>query len=245
MQSSLPGGSPIANAASPTPLQGLDTSQVAAAPINAGTTAQQAIMARLAPELARTRTSEETKLINQGLRPGGEAYNNAIDALGRQENDLRSQAGLYGLNLDMAANQQGFGQALASQDAANRTIQGDYGNQLNYQQAANAAQQQGFNQGLQGAQFGNTATQQALAQALALRSQPINEITALMSGSQVQNPQFAPYQGQAVTPAPLFGATQAQGQWDMNQYNQEVAQRNSLLGGLFGLGKAFVPFLPF
>jgi hypothetical protein len=42
---------------------------------------------------------------------------------------------------------------------------------------------------------------------------------------------------------PLFNATQAQGAWDQNIYNQQVAQRNSLLGGLFGLATA--PFSMF
>ena len=49
-------------------------------PVNAGTTGQEAIMSRLEPSLAKNRVSTETQLINQGLRPGSEAYDNA-DAL--------------------------------------------------------------------------------------------------------------------------------------------------------------------
>jgi hypothetical protein len=157
-------------------------------------------MSRLDPSLARQRTSTETQLTNQGLRPGDEAYSNAMTDLGQQENDARTQAVLQGLNLDIGANQQGF------------------------------------NQALQGGQFANTANQQSLAQALQLRDQPLNEITGLMSGSQIQNPQFPGYSGSTVAPAPLFNATQAQGQWDQNAYNQQVAQQNSGLSGLFGLG---------
>lgn len=184
------------------PQQSLDTSQIAKMPVNAGTTAQQAILSRLAPQQARNRQSVETQLINQGLRPGGEAYDNAIRLLGEQENDQLTQAALHGIGVDMGANQQGF------------------------------------NQALQSGQFGNTALQQALAQALTQRDVPINEITALLSGSQVQNPQFPGYQGANVAPAPLFAGTQAQGAWDMDQYAQQIAQRNGLLGGLFGLGSA-------
>jgi hypothetical protein len=66
----------------------LDLSNVAKMPVNAGTTAQEAIMRRLEPSLARQRTSTETQLINQGLRPGTEAYDNAARILGEQENDL-------------------------------------------------------------------------------------------------------------------------------------------------------------
>jgi hypothetical protein len=59
----------------------LDLSNVAKMPVNAGMTGQEAIMSRLEPSLARQRTSTETNLINQGLRPGTEAYDNAINRL--------------------------------------------------------------------------------------------------------------------------------------------------------------------
>ena len=180
----------------------LDLSNVAKMPVNAGMTGQEAIMQRLEPSLARQRTSTETQLINQGLRPGSEAYNNAINLLGQQETDARQQAVLQGLNLDIGANQQGFGQALEA------------------------------------GKFGNTAQQQALAEAIQLRQLPLNEITALMSGSQIQNPQFGAYSGSTVQAAPLFASAQAQGQFDANKYNQEVSQANAQTAGLYSLGGA-------
>jgi len=180
----------------------LDTSGIAKMPVNAGTTGQQAIMARLEPSLAKQRVSTETQLINQGLRPGTEAYNNAIQLLGQQENDARQQAVLQGLNLDIGSNAQGF------------------------------------NQALQGGQFANTAQQQALAEAIQQRQMPLNEITALMSGSQIQNPQFGAYAGSNVAPAPIANATAQQGAYNANAYNQQVAQDNALTSGLFSLGGA-------
>jgi hypothetical protein len=180
----------------------LDLSNVAKMPVNAGMTGQEAIMSRLEPSLAKQRTSTETQLINQGLRPGTEAYDNAIQLLGQQENDARTQAALTGINLDTSANAQGY------------------------------------NQALQGAQFGNTAQQQALAQAIQSRQMPLNEITALMSGSQIQNPQFGAYSGTNVQAAPVFAATQAQGQADQNTYNQQVATQNANTAGLYSLAGA-------
>ena len=180
----------------------LDLSGIAKMPVNAGITGQEAIMSRLNPSLARQRTTTETNLINQGLRPGTEAYDNAIRALGEQETDARTQAVLQGLNLDIGANQQGFGQQLEA------------------------------------GKFGNTAQQQALAEAIQLRQLPLNEITALMSGSQIQNPQFGAYSGATVQPAPLFAGTQAQGQFDANKYNQEVSQANAQTAGMYSLGGA-------
>ena len=216
----------------------LDTSGVAAMPVNAGTTAQQAIMSRLDPSIARNRVSTETQLINQGLRPGGEAYNNAINLLGQQENDQRTQAALQGINLDFAANQQGFGQASAQNQIANQASAQNLQNLQNYQQQQNAAQGTQFNQGLAGAQFANTAQQNALAQALQGRQMPLNEITALMSGSQIQNPTFQPYQGQSVAPAPVAQAAAQQAQFGQNIYNQQMGQANVNTAGLYSLGGA-------
>ena len=180
----------------------LDTSGIAKMPVNAGTTGQEAIMSRLEPSLAKNRVSTETQLINQGLRPGTEAYDNAIKLLGQQENDARTQAVMQGLNLDIGANAQGF------------------------------------NQALQGGQFGNTAQQQALAQAIQGRQMPLNEITALMSGSQIQNPQFGAYQGSNVAAAPIANATAQQGAYNQNIYNQQVGSANANTAGLFQLGGA-------
>jgi hypothetical protein len=182
----------------------LDLSNVAKMPVNAGMTGQEAIMSRLEPSLAKNRVSTETQLINQGLRPGTEAYDNAIQLLGQQENDARTQAALQGINVDMGANLQGYNQALT------------------------------------GAQFGNTAQQQALAQAIQGRQMPLNEITALMSGSQIQNPQFQAYSGTNIAAAPVFAGAQAQGQAAQNLYNQQVASQNANTAGLYSLGSAAI-----
>ena len=257
---------------------GLDLSNVANMPINAGTTGQQAIMARLEPQLARNRVSTETQLINQGLRPGSEAYNNAITLLGQQENDQRTQAVLQGLGLDMSANAQGYGQALTSgqfgntaqaqnfgqgniqqqlynqaqaqnfgqgttaQNTANQAAGQNYTQNYNTAGFNNAAQQQQFAQNTQRAAFENQARQQALAEAIQQRQMPINEISAFMTGSQIQNPVFQPFTGANVGAAPIAQTMQNAYAGAQNQYNQQIASNNAEMGGLFELGKAALPF---
>ncbi len=170
---------------------GLDTSGIAKMPVNAGMTAQDAIMSRLEPLQQRQRVSQETALTNQGLRPGMEAWDNGMKDFTQGQNDLKTQAALQGINVDMGANAQGY------------------------------------NQALQSGQFGNTAQQQALAEAIQQRQMPLNEITALMSGSQIQNPVFGSYQGANVQPAPTMQGAMAQGQAGQNIYNQQVASSNA------------------
>lgn len=79
---------------------------------------------------------------------------------------------------------------------------------------------------------------QAVQEALTARNQPINEITALMSGSQVSMPQFV-----GTNPANIANVDRAG--LEMSAYNarlanwqQQMAGRQSLMGGLFGLGSA-------
>ena len=256
--------------------RGLDTSNVAAMPINAGMSAQNAIMARLEPQMARQRVSTETQLINQGLRPGSEAYNNAATLLGQQENDQRTQAVLQGLGLDMSANAQGYGQALTSgqfgnqaqaqnfgqgniqqgifnaaqaqnfgqgttaQNTANQAAGQNYTQNFNAVTQNNAAQQQQFAQAAQRAAFENQARQQALAEAIQQRQMPLNEISALMSGSQIANPQFQSYTGANIAAAPIAQTMQNAYTAQQNAYNQDVASQNANTAGLFSLGSAAI-----
>ena len=344
--------------------RGIDTSQLAAMPVSAGTTGQQAILSRVMPQIQEQRQMLETQLANQGIPRGSEAYNRAIREQQQQENDAIQQAALQGLQLDMAARAQGFGEqqaaaqfanqaalgqfgmgttaadiynralqqnvgtALAQQQAQNvaqqqdfaqRVAAGEFGNAAQQalfgaglqsqearnaaiaqnfaqaqaaqgmqnqaiaqnraaaldayrallagqgqqfgqqmdvqaarnaalaqnqaiaaqqQQLANAAQLQQFNQALQAGQFGNTALQQSLQQQLALRNQPLNEIAALMSGVQVNMPQFQGYQGANVAAAPIFAGTQAAGDFAQRNYANQVAKYNAQMGLLGDLGGA-------
>jgi hypothetical protein len=151
-------------------------------------------------------------------------------------NQAQAQAMQQELARQAAQNQaqsQAFNQLMAQQDQRNAAIA--QGFDINAQRAAfqNAAQQQAFQQGIAQQQFRNTAIQQALAQQAAIRSMPINEISALLSGGQVALPQFQGYSGVTVAPAPIFQAGQAQGDFAQRNYQNQVAGYNANMG-LFG-----------
>jgi hypothetical protein len=76
---------------------------------------------------------------------------------------------------------------------------------------------------------------QANSESLAQRNQPINEISALMSGSQVATPNFAASPTTSVAGTDVAGITQ-NSYLDANQQAQQaVAGNNATMGGLFGL----------
>ena len=181
---------------------GLDMSGVAKMPVNAGTTGQAAIMARLQPQIDQQTKATAQTLANQGITPGSEAYNNAMREQQQGQNDLLSQAALQGIGLDMNANLQGYNQALGA------------------------------------GQFGNTAAQQAMQQQLGLYNVPLNQITALMSGSQIQAPQFQQYTGAGgqISAAPVAQAATNQGNYDTAAYNSQMQALSGLYQGIGNIG---------
>lgn len=108
----------------------LNLSDVAKMPVNAGMTGQQAIMARLNPQIEQNREATRQNLANQGITPGSEAWNNAMREQQQQENDAYQQAAQAGIQADMAANAQGFNQAVQAGQFANTAGEQDYLRQL-------------------------------------------------------------------------------------------------------------------
>ena len=85
----------------------------------------------------------------------------------------------------------------------------------------------------------NTAArQQAIQENLTERNQPINEITALMSGGQVTMPQFAAPPQTAVQPTDISGPYAQQYAGQLANYQAAQNRNAQLYGGLFGLGSA-------
>lgn len=166
-----------------------------------------ALMERLNPQIARDRASLEARLINQGLRPGSTAYNDAASELGRNANDAR------------------LGAILNAGTEQSRLLN---------------ERERGYNMSLRG-------RQQGVQEILTQRNQPINEISALLSGSQVSLPQFVNTPQTQVAGTDYQGAVYQSYQGQMDAYKQKVASNNAMMGGLFGLAgsvaKAAVPMI--
>lgn len=154
---------------------------------------EEALMARMNPQFQRDEEAMRTRLINQGIGQGSEAYNREMEAFNQARNDARMQAILQGANLG-------------------GTLQ---------------------NQALQ-------RRQQAINEYTTQRNAPLNEYTAMTSGAQVQNPQFQSANYAGAAPVDYAGIVNNNYQNQMAQYNAQVGSRNSLMGGLFGLGGSFL-----
>lgn len=133
-------------------------------------------------------------------------------------------------------------QANAFQQALNAATFANTAQQTQFQENAargsftNAALAQQL--AMEQAKFGaaNTARANYLQEQYAARNQPINEVTALMSGSQVTNPNFVNTQQTQIPTTDIAGLINANFNQQMDVFKQNSANQNALLGGLLGLG---------
>jgi hypothetical protein len=91
----------------------------------------------------------------------------------------------------------------------------------------------------QGFGVGSQANQQAFNQEMTKYNMPLNTLSALRSGSQVQNPSFVNSSQQATTSgADILGAAQMGYNAQMGDFNQKQAAQQNFNQGLMGLGGA-------
>jgi len=82
----------------------------------------------------------------------------------------------------------------------------------------------------------------AISDYLTERQVPLNEVTALMSGSQVSNPFATPgyAQNAQIQPAPIFAAQNALTNYNTDLYNAQAASAGNTQAGLMGLGSTAI-----
>jgi hypothetical protein len=229
-----------------------------------------ALMDRINPYLEQDRESLRTQLINQGFQEGDEGYNRAMDRFERNVNDTRMGAILNAGQeqqrmTDMEAQRAGFQNAAQMQAYGQNQGQAAFANQAQATRFGqdmadtgffNTAQQQQYAQDMMGRQFDNQVGQQNLtndmtlqnwqdSRALQNRNQPINETTALLSGSQVSPPQFATMQPTQMPTTDIAGIINDSYSNQLNAYNQQQQQSNGLFGDILSAGASLISPIKF
>ena len=159
-----------------------------------------AMMGRQTEAMGKRSAAEDAQLAARGLSPGSAQYGDVSDARARAMTDAQQQAYLAV-----------GGESREAQDAYN------------------AAGLQRYQMGQDYATFLNNLRQGQAGETMALRNQPLNEISALLSGSQVTTPQFNPFSAQGINAAPV-------GQYMGQNYANQLQASNAQNAGLFGLG---------
>ncbi len=205
-----------------------------------------AMMGRANERFAQQEDQTNSDLIARGIRPGTEAYAREMERIDQAKNDAYQQAEIGASGIVNDAYNQDLNTRQQAWNEATQGSQLGFGQQQDIYNTALAAQGQRFGQQAtaeqlrqsgQGQQFGQQGDlrRQFISELLAQRQTPLNEISALMSGSQVNNPFSMPgyAQNAQVQPAPIASLI-------ANNYNQQVGSRNNAMSGLFGLGSAFM-----
>lgn len=164
-------------------------------------------------QFTRDEDSMRTRLANQGVVEGSEAYRNAMDDFSRGKEMAYRQARNESIAGGGAEAERMFG--IGSQTRGQL-----YGEALN---AANFGNQAALSE----ADLSNSAREQGMSEMFALRNQPINELNAVRTMSQAQMPQFGGAGGGfGAQPADISGAIQNQYQGQLDQANASNAAKN-------------------
>ena len=218
--------------------------------INPGQTYSDAIMQRLAPQMAQSAESNKAALANQGIVPGTQAYDNAMRTFNQGQNDLLTSAQMQGANLqnqlfnqNVTAGQ--FGNtALQNQNSmnlsntqlGNQAGQQNYTNQLAGLGLNNQYAQQGYSNAVTGQQANNAALQNNYSQNLAAYNNPLQQLGAFQSGTQ---PSYINAPTQAAVAGPDYmGAVGSQTAAQIASNNAALGQQTANTQGLYGLGSA-------
>ena len=165
----------------------------------------------------------------------GQGFNPALPSVGINPSQSYQDAYMQRLNPQIQQSRESTAAQLANQGIVQGTKA--YDNAMRTQAMREndlllGATTQGFGVGLQ-------ANQQAYNQALANYNLPLNTLSALRTGAQVQNPNFVNSANQATTSgADLLGAGQMSYNAQMGDFNAKQAAQSNLNQGLFSLAGA-------
>jgi hypothetical protein len=165
---------------------------------------EKAMMASYNRSVAPSERAQEASLAARGLSPGSQGYGNYQ----MQRDDNRAEA----------ARQAYLGSGNESRAAEN---------------AYNTASTQRYNMDQSLANYYNQLRGGQMQETFAMRNQPLNEITAMMSGSQATIPQFQPFQSSPVQSANIA-------QYINDNYKAQSNAASQTNAGLFGLAGAGV-----
>ena len=149
-------------------------------------------------------------------------------------NQLMGSAGLQNQNA-----QTGYNMATGAAGVNNANAQNAFGQSM--QQAGMFNQNQGvdFAQQQATANYQNQLRQQQIAEQQMQRNQPLNEMNAILSGTQIGMPTFPGFQNaQAAAPTNYLGAAGMQGQSDMAAYNAKQQGTQGLMSGVGSIAAA-------
>lgn len=221
----------------------------------------------LDPQYKQSESDIRSRLANQGIVPGTEAYDremlNFNNTKQKAYSDARNSSIVGGqdamqklFNEAMASRQQGTGEIAKAGEFANTaqnqlaqqaTVQGQFNNTAQQQQANNEllkfnANNSGVAQQAQIASnetgLANSGQNQNFNQNVTSATTPLNMYNSLLTSSQVNNPQYPGTAPTTIAPPPTLAGSVYQGQADAAASSANQGLWGNAVGALSGVAKA-------
>jgi hypothetical protein len=214
---------------------------------------RNSIEQRLADQGIRYGSQAYTSAMDDYNRQANDARYGAIQGAGQEQQRMTQEAAAQAA-FQNSAQGQAYSQAQGRGQFANEAQGQNFQQALGAGTFANQAQGQQNQQNAALASFGNAGLAQQLAQGqsgfnaqnasrnqymqeqYAQRNQPINEITSLLSGSQVNNPNFVNTPGSQIATTDVGSLINQNFAQQSSNYQQQNSNYQSLMGGILGLG---------
>lgn len=199
--------------------------------------AKNAVMDQYTPTLDRNAEATRAQELASGVRAGSAAYSANEQTIG----DNYTRAADQATQTAQSVQNQLFNQQQSQAQFGNSAMlnQAQFGNeaalnQFNAQNNAALTGQQFTNSALlSGGQFNNDARNQYLSQYYQQRDQPLNELSALLSQSQVNNANTAT----SATPQTQVAGVDYSGMVQSN-YAQKMQQSNQMMSGIMNIASS-------
>jgi len=207
---------------------------------------------RLADQGIRYGSEAYTRAMDDYSRQANDARLAVTQTAGQEQQRMMDMAAQRA-GFQNAAQQQAYQQALGRGTFANQAQAQQFQEQLQAGTFANQAQKDWFQQEATRGEFANAglaqqssqwkdwfnqrnqARNQYMGEQYQQRNQPINEITALLSGSQVSGPSFVNTPQNNIATTDVASLINNRFSQDLDVYKQQSANFNSLMGGIFGM----------
>lgn len=180
------------------------------------------LTSRLDPQWEQDRNALEVQLRSQGLQPGDEGYDDALANYDRAKTDAYSQAQ--------------YDAFIGGADEATRMLEADLARRgMDIGEIADIAQF-GREGSASLADYNNLLRQMQMAEMLTERGTSLNELNALLYGTQIAQPSMPGFNTAQAADAPSYLDAQAMAdQSALDSYNAKVGQISGLFGGLGSL----------
>lgn len=191
---------------------------------------------RASPLMQVQQDQLNTRLANMGGVTTDAAAMRAQNALRMSQGDQINQAIQNAIMQGGNAAQQQQQMNLSSANLWNQARQQDANLAQTQAGFNNQANQQDIQNAFANANLTNASRAQGINEQAQLQQLPLNEMMALLSGTQVNSPQFGQTTPSQIQPANILGTSALQQQTAQQQYQNQLGSYNNMLGSLGTLG---------